>query len=114
MKDTKSLLADRLKELGCDRIPAWVTPRLLPEVESIVADVTTKADRQIARRIARSVTVKAVAAAFVAGPPATGEGSKGEAVKPTLLPTGFDDLAKLGVKTVVGHPQTTAHEGRQP
>ena len=108
MKDTKSLLADRLKALGCDRIPAWVIPRLIPVVESVVADVTAKADRQILRRIAREVTVKTVATAFVAGPPATGEGSKGEAVKPSLLPTVNEGIAKLSAIHVVGSTNPTA------
>ena len=109
MKDTKILLGDRLKELGCDRLPPWVLPRLILLVEAEAADVVAKADQQILRRVARVITTKSVAAAFVAGPPASadGEGSKGEAKHP-LLPTGFDGLAERAVKHVVGHPSSIA------
>lgn len=89
MKDrAKILLVQRLAELKCERVPAWLHAHLLPLVETEAAAVAAKADQQLQRRLGRVITVKSIAAAFLAGAPAdNGEGSKGEATPP-LLPTG--------------------------
>jgi hypothetical protein len=110
MKNVNILLSDRLKEIGCDRLPTWVLPHLLPLIEAEVADVAAKADQQILRRVARVITTKSVAAAFVAGPLASaeGEGSKGEGKATLLLPTGNEGTAKRAAIHVVGHSSSTA------
>jgi len=90
MKDAKILLAARLAELNCDRVPSWLPARLLPLIEAEAADVAAKAEQQLNRRVARVVTIKSIAAAFLAGPQASqnnGEGSKGEGEATLLLPT---------------------------
>ena len=89
MKDqAKNLLAARLKELRCERVPDWLHARLLPQVEAEAVTIEAKARQQLTRRIARTITVRTIAAAFLAEASANGEGSKGEATPP-LLPTGF-------------------------
>lgn len=87
MKETKILLAQRLAELNCDRVPPWLQARLLPLIEAEAAAVAVKAEQQLNRRVARVITTRSIAAAFLAGAPAqTGEGSEGEATPP-LRPT---------------------------
>jgi len=86
MKSSKTLLNERLKALQCETIPAWLPDRLLPLVEKEVASTNDKMGKQLNRRIARTITTKSIAKAFLAGP-AVGEGSKGEALPPPLLPT---------------------------
>lgn len=93
MKDqAKSLLTERLSQLHCERVPAWLQARLLATVEAEAASIDAKAQQQLHRRISRVITVHTVAAAFLAGPPASnGEGSKGEGANASLLsPTGFE------------------------
>jgi len=87
----KLLLAARLKELRCDRVPPWLYDRLLLSAEFHAAIVADVAEQQLQRRIARAITTKSIAAAFLAGPQASqnnGEGSKGEGEATLLLPTG--------------------------
>ena len=86
--EPKNALAQRLKELGCERLPAWVQDRLLPTVEAQAQTVALKAQRQLRRQIARQITVKTVAAAIVAGAPAptgTGEMREGFQVFPAAM-----------------------------
>ena len=66
--DTKTLLSDRLTNLQCDRLPAWVLPRLVTIVEAEASTVATKAEAELRERIARVVSLKAVSAALAAGP----------------------------------------------
>jgi hypothetical protein len=87
MKDSKTLLNERLKLLKCDKVPSWLPAHLLPLVEAEITRANNKIEQQMNRRIARIITVNAVAAAFLAGPPADGEGSKGEDNVHPLLPT---------------------------
>lgn len=87
--EPKTLLAARLLELHCTRVPEWVQARLLPLVEAEARIIETKAEDQLQRHVSRAITIKTVATAFAAGPlPPIGEGSKGEATPP-LLPTVF-------------------------
>jgi len=66
--DTKTMLTDRLTQLQCDRIPAWVLPRLTVLVEAEASTVTAKAEAELRERVARAITVKSIGAALVAGP----------------------------------------------
>jgi len=116
MKNANILLSERLREIGCDRLPAWVFPRLLPLIDVEVADVNAKANQQIQRRVARVVTTKTVAAAFVAGPLASAEreGRQGEDASPLLGPTVTSAKgapASCAVGDVVGHSHSATQGG---
>lgn len=92
MKDqAKTLLTERLAQLHCERVPVWLHERLLLTAQLQAALVADKAEQQLKRRIARVITTKSVAAAFLAGPQAsqTGEGFQGEGNASPLGPTGF-------------------------
>jgi len=111
--DSKTALTERLQQLHCTRVPEWVQMLLFPVVEAEANALEAKMAQQLRRNVARKITVKTVATAFVAGAPAPAgnkgnrEGFQGEATPP-LEPTGVDGLAERAVKHVVGHPSTTA------
>ena len=108
--DNRTLLADRLAKLHCERVPDWLQARLLALVEVQARAIAAKAERQLHRVIERKITAKVIASAFLAGPVAClEEGSQGEA-QPLLGPTGFkarQALASCAAKPVVGHPTAT-------
>ena len=111
--ELKSILNKRLADLHCTRVPDWVTERLLPIVEAEATNTEAKAAQQLRRQVARQITVKTVAAAFVAGAPATGasgenrEGFQGESANSPLGPTGNEGKgASRAAVPVVGHPST--------
>jgi len=87
--DSKTILAERLRQLHCDRLPEWAQARLLPIIETEAQTITLKAERQLRRNVARKITVKVIATAIVNGAPApkNREGSKGENASSPLLPT---------------------------
>ena len=106
--DSKTILAERLRELLCDRLPEWAQARLLPIIETEAQTLTLKAQRQLRRNVARKITVKVIAGAIVAGAPNGNrdnrEGSKGESANSPLLPTGNEGKgASRAVIPVVGH-----------
>ena len=87
MNDAKIILNERLKTLNCEKLPAWLPLRLLPMVEAEITKTNNKMQQQLHRRIARTITTKTIATAFLAGPPGDGEGPKGEGSTPPPLPT---------------------------
>jgi len=109
--DSKNLLAERLRQLHCERVPEWVAVKLLPIVDAEAVNVEAKAVKQLRRNIARKITVKVIAGAITTGAPVptgTGEnreGFQGENASSPLEPT--VKTANRGGFDVVGHPTTT-------
>lgn len=66
--DCKSLLVARLGEIKCERLPEWVAPRLLSQIEGEASAIGVRAEQELRERVARVVSVKSVAAALAVGP----------------------------------------------
>lgn len=62
------MLIARLGEIKCERLPEWVAPRLLTQIESEASVIGTRAEQELRDRVTRIVTVKAVSVALASGP----------------------------------------------